>query len=166
MATITLGGKTCQTVGELPQLGEQAPAFQLITKDMKTVRLDDFIGERLILNIFPSIDTAICAATTRHFNEDAAGLENTKVITISKDLPMALGRFLAAEGLQNVIMTSAYRSPEFGDDYGVTILDGGFATLLSRCVVVLDEEHRVIYTEQVPEIGHEPDYDAALEALQ
>lgn len=165
MATITLGGKSCQTSGDLPQLGTQAPDFQLIGADMSTVRLSDFVGEPVILNIFPSIDTGVCGAAARRFNQEAADLGDTKVITISKDLPFALNRFKAAEGLNNVTMATAYRSPEFGDDYHVTILDGGFATLLSRCVIVLDREHRVIYTEQVPEIGQEPDYDAALEAL-
>lgn len=165
MATITLGGKTCQTHGELPQLGTAAPDFQLIAADLSTVRLSDYLGERVILNIFPSIDTDICAMSTRHFNEDAEGLENTRVITISKDLPFALKRFKAGEGLDNVVLTSAYRSPEFGDDYHVTILDGPFASLLSRAVVVLNDDHTVIYTEQVPEIGQEPDYDAALAVL-
>ena len=165
MATITLGGKTCTTNGELPQLGEQAPDFQLIDQDMQTVRLSDFVGESVILNIFPSIDTGICAASTRRFNEEAQELENTKVITVSKDLPFALKRFRANEGLDRILQASAYRSPEFGDDYHVTIIDGAFATLFSRVVIVLDADHRVIYTEQVPEIGHEPDYDAAIAAL-
>lgn len=165
MATITLGGKTCQTSGDLPEVGETATDFQLIAPDLSTVRLSDFVGERIILNIFPSIDTDICAMSTRRFNEDAGDISNVKVITVSKDLPFALKRFKAGEGLANVVMTSAYRSPEFGANYGVQIIDGAFATLLSRAVVVLDEDHRVIYTEQVPEIGQEPDYDAALEAL-
>ncbi len=165
MATITLGGKTCQTSGDLPQLGTTAPDFQLISADMKTVRLSDFAGQPLILNIFPSVDTAVCGTTVRRFNQEAGDLDNTTVVTISKDLPFALKRFKAAEGLNNVVMSTAYRSPEFGDEYGLTILDGAFASLLSRCVVVLDAEHRVVYTEQVPEIGQEPDYDAALEAL-
>lgn len=165
MATITLGGKTCQTSGDLPEIGTVAADFQLIGPDLSTIRLSDFMGERIILNIFPSIDTDICATSVRRFNEDAGALENLKIVTVSKDLPFALKRFKAGEGLSNVVMTSAYRSPEFGQNYGVTILDGAFASLFARAVVALNEDHTVVYTELVPEIGDEPDYDAALEAI-
>jgi thiol peroxidase len=166
MATITLRGNEVQTVGELPAVGQQAPAFRLTGKDMKDVGLEAFAGQRLVLNIVPSLDTPVCATSARKFNEQAAALDNTKILTISADLPMAQGRFCAAEGIDKVITLSTFRHAEFGSDYGVTITSGPLEGLMSRAVVVLDASHKVIYTEQVPEIAQEPDYEAALNALK
>lgn len=165
MASVTLHGKPFQTNGELPEIGTQAPDFQLVGSDLETIRLADFVGEALILNIFPSIDTSVCATSTRRFNEEAQQLEGTKVLTVSKDLPFALKRFRANEGLEAILQVSAFRSPEFGEDYHVTLLDGPLASLFARAVIVLDAEHRVVHTQLVAEIGDEPDYDAAIAAL-
>ncbi len=165
MTTISLRGETVQTVGELPKVGEKLPAFELVGADLSTVSSGDFDGKRLVLNIFPSIDTGICATSVRTFNKEAAELENTVVLAISKDLPFALDRFCGAEGITNVVSASAFRS-SFGEDYGVTMETGGLRGLLSRSVVVADETGTILYTEQVPEIGQEPDYAAALEAAQ
>lgn len=166
MATVTLDGKTCQVGGQFPAIGSKAPDFELVAADMSTVKLSDFLGEKVVLNVLPSIETGVCAAMARRFNEEAGKLDdNVRVLVVSKDLPFALNRFRAAEGLSHVLMTSAYRSPQFGEDYGVTLLDGVFATLFARAVIVLDADHTVVYTELVPEIAHEPDYAAALAAL-
>ena len=164
MASITLKGNPISTVGELPSNGSAAPSFNTVKTDLSACALADFSGKKVILNIFPSIDTGICATSTRRFNQDAASLENTVVICVSADLPFALGRFCGAEGLEAVIPVSTFRNPEFGTDYGVTITDGPLAGLLSRAVVVIDESGNVIYTEQVPEITQEPNYEAALAA--
>lgn len=165
MAKITLRGNEISTVGSLPLVGSEAPDFELVGVDMEAVRLNDFDGKRVVLNIFPSVDTGVCATSVRTFNERAAGLENTAVVCVSQDLPMALGRFCAAEGIHNVVAASGFRS-SFADDYGVRMTDGRLAGLCSRAVVVLDENHVVVLTEQVPEIGQEPDYDAAIDALR
>lgn len=165
MATITLKGNPIHTLGNLPAIGAGVPAFSLVGKDLSEVSLDLFKGTRLVLNIVPSIDTGICAMSARRFNVEATSLENTKVITISMDLPFAAGRFCAAEGIDDVVMASAFRS-SFGKDYAVVITDGPMAGLMSRAVIVLDADHKVIYTEQVPEIVQEPDYEAALAALR
>jgi len=165
MASITLKGNPINTVGELPAIGGSAPAFNGVKKDLSACSLADFSGKRVILNIFPSIDTGVCATSTRHFNEAAQSLENTAVLCVSVDLPFALGRFCGAEGLEHVIPVSVFRNPEFGSGYGLTIADGPLAGLLSRAVVVIDESGKVIYTEQVPEITQEPNYKAALNAL-
>ena len=165
MASITLKGNPVSTVGSLPAAGSDAPAFSALKTDLSEWTLSDQVGKRVILNIFPSIDTGVCAASTRRFNKEASSLENTVVLCISVDLPFALGRFCGAEGLENVIPASVFRNPEFGTAYGVTIADGPLTGLLSRAVVVIDESGKVAYTEQVPEITQEPDYDAALAAL-
>lgn len=162
MATITFKGTPVETVGTLPT-GE-APAFELVGADLSAVTLADYAGKRVVLNIFPSIDTGVCAQSVRTFNQKAAGLDNTVVLGVSKDLPFALGRFCGAEGIDNVVTTSGFRST-FGDDYGVQMVSGPLAGLYSRAVVVVDENGKIIYSEQVPEIGQEPNYDAALEAL-
>ena len=128
--------------------------------------LDDFKGERIIMNIFPAIDTGVCSSSVRNFNAQAANLSNTKILCISRDLPFAQNRFCGAEGIENVFTLSDFISGKFGKDYELTILDGPFIHLLSRCVIVLDEEHKVLYTEQVPDIGSEPNYMAALEVLK
>lgn len=165
MAKITLKGGEINTVGVLPNVGTELPDFELVGQDLSVKNLDDFAGKKKVLNIFPSIDTGICAASARHFNEDASKLENTVVINISKDLPFALGRFCAAEGLNNVETLSDFRS-SYGDLLGLTIEDSPMAGLLSRAVIVADENNNIIYTEQVPEIVQEPNYEAALEALK
>ena len=165
MATITLGGNPIHTSGELPQINTQAPDFSLVKTDLSTVSLNDFSGQRVILNIFPSIDTSTCATSTRKFNEKASGLTNTTVLCIARDLPFAMKRFCGAEGLDNVVPLSDFKSGQFGKDYGLEITDGSFQGLHSRAVVVIDEKGEVIYTEQVAEIGHEPNYDAALAVL-
>jgi thiol peroxidase len=165
MATITLEGNEIHTVGELPAVGSDAPAFTLTNSDMGETSLADYSGKQIILNIFPSIDTGVCAESTRRFNTAASSLENTVVLCISADLPFALSRFCGAENLNNVITLSTFRNPEFGNDYGVRITDGPIAELMSRAVVIIDENGKVVYTEQVPEIAQEPDYDTALTKL-
>jgi len=162
MATTALGGNPVNTVGELPSVGSPAPAFDLVGPDFSTVGLPQ--GRRAVLNIFPSIDTGVCAASVRKFNELASGLEGTDVICVSQDLPMAQARFCGAEGIENVKVGSAFRS-SFGDDYGVKLADGKFEGLLARSVVVVDGDGKVVHTELVPEIATEPDYDAAIAAL-
>ncbi|HSR88313.1 MAG TPA: thiol peroxidase [Pontiella sp.] len=165
MASITLKGNPVSTVGDLPSVGSSAPSFSGVKTDLSECKLTDFSGQKVVINIFPSIDTGVCAASTRHFNEAASSLENTVVVCVSVDLPFALGRFCGAEGLDNVVPVSVFRNPEFGSGYGVTIVDGPLAGLLSRAVVVIDEDGTVVYTEQVPEITQEPNYEAALAAL-
>jgi thiol peroxidase len=162
MATTALGGNEVHTTGELPAVGTPAPAFELVGSDFSTVSLPT--GKRTVLNIFPSVDTGVCAASVRRFNQLASELENTQVICVSQDLPFAQARFCGAEGIDNVTPASAFRS-SFGDDYGVRLTDGKFEGLLARSVVVVDESGNVSYTELVPEIGQEPDYDAAVKAL-
>lgn len=162
MASITLQGDTIETSGELPTVGSQAPAFNLPNTSLDNMALGDFESKTLILNIYPSIDTGVCAQSTRQFNQLAAEKAIT-VINISADLPFAHGRFCAAEGLDNVTNLSVFRNPEFGRDYGVTITTGPLQGLLARAIVVI-RDGEVIYTEQVPEIAQEPDYEAAIEA--
>jgi len=163
MATVTLKGNPFETVGNLPKVGDKAPGFSVVNDDLSDLNLSDLNG-RVVLNIFPSIDTETCAMSVRQFNQKATALDNTKVVCISKDLPFALARFCGAEGLDNVEVGSAFRS-SFGEDYGVTAKTGPLKGLLSRAVVVIDENGKVIYTEQVAETADEPDYDAALSAL-
>lgn len=165
MTQITLQGNTIHTYGELPQVGTHAKDFQLVKNDLSTASLSDFKGSKLVLNIFPSVDTGTCAASVRKFNEKASNLENTKVLCISRDLPFAQARFCGAEGLSNVINLSDFRDGNFGKEYGLTITDGPLAGLHSRVVIVIDENGVVQYSEQVPEIVDEPNYDNALAAL-
>jgi thioredoxin-dependent peroxiredoxin len=165
MATITFKGTPIHTIGELPAKGSSAPDFALVKQDLSETVLADYKGKRLVLNIFPSIDTGVCAMSVRKFNEKAAALKNTVVLCVSMDLPFAQSRFCGAEGIKNVVPASSFRSA-FGDHYGVTIADGPLAGLLSRAVVVVSETGKVLYTEQVPEIAQEPNYDAALAALK
>ena len=153
------------TVGELPATGSEAPAFGAVKTDLAECSLADLAGKKVILNIFPSIDTGVCAASTRRFNEEASKLDNTVVVCVSADLPFALGRFCGAEGLEDVIPVSIFRNPEFGNAYGATIADGPLVGRLSRAVGVIDESGKVVYTEQVPEITQEPNYEDALNAL-
>ena len=165
MATVTLQGTSSNTVGKLPEIGSKAPDFQLTATDLSTKSLADFEGSRVVLNVFPSIDTGTCAQSVRTFNEKASSLENTKVINVSKDLPFAMSRFCGAEGLENVINLSDYKTGDFGTTYGLAFADGPLETLLSRCIVVIDENGVVLHNEQVGEIVDEPNYDAALASL-
>ena len=162
MAQITLRGNPINTVGDLPAVGSSAPAFALTGTDLGTVSLEQFNGKPVLLNIFPSVDTPVCASSVRKFNEQASARGLT-VLCVSKDLPFALSRFCGAEGIENVVSASAFRD-SFGEDYGVTITDGPMAGLLGRAVVVIGADGKVAYTELVPEIAQEPDYDAALAA--
>lgn len=166
MAKITLGGHAVNTSGTLPKIGEVAPDFSLTSTELNDLSLANFKGKKLVLNVFPSIDTQVCAASVRMFSKAAVTLDDTMVVHISRDLPFAHKRFCATEGLQNVMSLAEYKSQDFGKSYGIDMVDGKFAGLLSRAVVVIDENGKVIYTEQVPEIGEEPDYDAALAALK
>ncbi|KGO88473.1 thiol peroxidase [Flavobacterium rivuli WB 3.3-2 = DSM 21788] len=165
MADIKLGGNPVHTSGELPAKGTKAPEFTLVKGDLSTVSLSDFKGTNLVLNIFPSVDTGVCAASVRKFNEKASTLANTKVLCISRDLPFAQNRFCGAEGLENVISLSDFKDGSFGAAYGLTLTDSPLAGLLSRVVIVVNEEGNVVYTEQVADIKDEPDYDNALAAL-
>ncbi|AWX46287.1 Peroxiredoxin [Flagellimonas maritima] len=165
MASITLGGEPATTVGELPSKNEMAPNFTLTKSDLSPVSLSDYIGHKIIMNIFPSVDTGTCAKSVRQFNEEATELENTKVLCISKDLPFAQARFCGAEGIENVDMLSDYKTGNFGRDYGLSFADSAFVTLHSRCIIVLDGNGKIIHTEQVAETADEPNYKAALEAL-
>ncbi|WP_420386933.1 thiol peroxidase [Roseivirga sp.] len=165
MAKITLGGTETQTNGSLPAKGTALNNYTFVKNDMSPVNLSDFKGKNLILNIFPSIDTSVCSTSVRKFNEKAASMDNTVVMCISKDLPFALNRFCGAEGIDNVVVASDFRTPQFAEDMGLLIVDGAFNGLDSRVIIVLDADGKVSYTEQVPEIGQEPDYEAALAAL-
>lgn len=162
MATTSFKGTTVNTVGDLPATGQPAPAVDLVGSDLAAVTRTE--GRRTVLNIFPSVDTGVCAESVRHFNQLAAGLDNTEVICASKDLPFALARFCGAEGIEDVVTASAFRT-DFGESYGVTMADGPLAGLLARSVVVIDTDGTVLHTELVPDIGQEPDYDAATAAL-
>jgi thiol peroxidase len=164
MANITLKGSPVETVGNLPRIGSQAPDFTVVKGDLSEVSLKDYRGREVVLNIFPSVDTPTCAASMRKFNEEAAQLDDVSVLCVSADLPFAGSRFCGAEGLDNVETVSTFRST-FGEDYGVTIKTGPLAGLLSRAVVVINEDGEVAYTEQVQELADEPDYDSALSAL-
>jgi len=166
MAQITLKGNQINTIGSLPEIGSQAPDFKLTKTDLSDVSLADFAGKRVILNISPSIDTGICADSVRRFNVAADKLDNTVILYVSLDLPFAHKRFCEAEGIESVINVCGLRTRSFGKDYGVMITDGPMAGLFSRAVVILDEGGKVIYTEQVPEIVQEPNYEAALDVLK
>lgn len=165
MTTIALKGNPVHTCGNLPAVGSKAPDFKLTKGDLSDVSLKEFAGKRKVLNIVPSLDTGVCAASARRFNKEAAGMKNAVVLTVSCDLPFAQSRFCSAEGITGVVTLSELRERRFGEDYGVRIVDGPLAGLLSRAVVILDEKDKVIYTQQVPEITIEPDYDKALAAL-
>jgi thiol peroxidase len=166
MANITLQGNAIHTAGDLPAVGSQAPDFLLTRGDLSDVTLASFAGKRKLLNVVPSLDTGVCAASARRFNQEAATVPGAIVLTVSCDLPFAQSRFCQAEGIQNVVMLSELRSRAFGEAYGVRIADGPLAGLLSRAIVVVDENDKVVYTEQVPEIAQEPDYAKALAALK
>jgi thiol peroxidase len=163
MAQITLRGNPINTVGDLPAVGAQAPAFDLTGTDLGSVDNGQFSGKGVVLNIFPSVDTPVCAISVRTFNE-RVGATGVAVVNVSKDLPFAQKRFCGAEGIENVVTASAFRS-SFGEDFGITITDGPMAGLLGRAIVVVGADGKVVYTELVPEIGTEPNYDAALAAV-
>ena len=164
MAQITLGGNPINTVGDLPAVGSPAPGFTLTGTDMGAVTNDQFSGKPLLLNIFPSVDTPVCAMSVRTFNERAAAT-GVAVLCVSNDLPFAQKRFCGAEGIENVTTASGFRDSSFGTDFGITMADGAFAGLLGRAVVVVGADGNVVYSELVPEVGQEPNYDAALAAL-
>ncbi len=166
MSIVTLGGNPAHTSGELPAVGAPAPSFSLVKADLSLLANTDLAGKKVVLNIFPSVDTPTCATGVRKFNAAAATLENTVVVCVSADLPFAQGRFCGSEGLSNVITASSFRSPAFGADYGVTLTDTVLQGLLARSVVVIDADGNVVHTELVSEIANEPNYDAALEALK
>jgi thiol peroxidase len=165
MATVTLQGNPIHTNGELPAVGASAPDFHLVGGKLNDVNLADYGGRKKLLNIVPSLDTPTCATSTRKFNERASEMKDTVVLVISADLPFAQGRFCSTEGLDNVVPLSMMRSRNFAKDYGVLIVDGPLAGITARAVVVIDENDKVVYTQLVPEIADEPDYDAALAAL-
>lgn len=166
MAAILFGEKSVNTIGDLPDVGSKAPNFKLTDTNFKDVTLSDFSGKRVILNIFPSIQTGVCSASVRRFNKEAARLENTIVLCISVDLPFAHKTFCAAEGIENVTSLSAMKTRSFAKDYGVLITEGSWEGLFSRAVVVVDEKGKVLYKEQVPIISQEPDYEKALDVLK
>ncbi|WP_026451510.1 thiol peroxidase [Aequorivita capsosiphonis] len=165
MGHIKLGGIDIETIGTLPKVGDTAPDFNLTSEDLSSKKLSDYKGSRVVMNIFPSIDTNICATSVRKFNEKATGLKNTKVLCISRDLPFAQKRFVSDEEIDNVTNLSDFRDGSFGKNYGVEMTTGDLKGLHSRAVVVLDENAKVIYSQQVPEIGEEPDYLSALKPL-
>ncbi|MFD0992089.1 thiol peroxidase [Tenacibaculum geojense] len=165
MAKITLQGNEIETSGNLPEVGTKAPEFNLVAGDLSRKSLNDFKGKKLILNIFPSVDTGTCATSVRNFNEKASQLDNTAVLCISRDLPFAQGRFCGAEGLDNVVMLSDFSEGAFGKNYGLEINNGPLAGLHSRCIIVVDENGTITHTEQVAEIADEPNYEAAFNKL-
>ncbi|MFH6936396.1 MULTISPECIES: thiol peroxidase [Flavobacterium] len=165
MASITLGGNPVHTSGELPAVGSKLADFKLVQNDLSVASLSDFAGKKLVLNIFPSVDTGTCAASVRKFNQSASDLENTKVLCISRDLPFAQKRFCGAEGLENVVNLSDFKEGSFGKANGLEIVDGPLAGLHSRAIIVVDADGTITHTEQVAEIADEPNYEAALAAL-
>lgn len=166
MATIYFQGTECHTSGELPRVGSDAPEFRLVTPALEEVTKESYAGKKIVLNIFPSLDTAVCATSVRRFNTEAAKLDNTVVLAVSVDLPFAAGRFCTTEGITNVTPASAFREPEFAKNYGVMIVDGPLKGLLARAVVVIDEKGRVAYADMVNEITNEPHYQEALDVLK
>ena len=165
MSQITINDKKINTYGRLPEIGEKAPHFELVRSDLSSVTLKDFKGKRVIMNIFPSVDTHVCATSVRNFNDRASKLNNTEILCISRDTPFAQKRFIDDEGLKNITNLSDFRQGDFGKDYGVEMIDGPWAGLLSPVVIVLDEEGKVLHTQQVPDIDDEPDYLSALKSL-
>lgn len=165
MANITFRGTPVNTSGNLPAVGATAPDFSLISSELAEVSLSDYKGKNVVLNIFPSLDTGVCAASVRRFNKEAAELDNTVVLGISADLPFAAGRFCSTEGIDNVITLSTFRGTSFGNDYGLLMTNGPLQGLLGRAVVVVNPEGKVVYTELVPEIAQEPDYHSAINSI-
>lgn len=166
MAEITLQGNKFHTIGDIPTVGEKFGDFKLTKTDLSDVGLEGFSGKKIVMNIFPSLDTPVCATSVRKFNEEAGNLENTVVLCISKDLPFAHARFCTTEGLENVVSLSEMKDNYFGEKSGLKIIDGPLASLLARAVIVLDENWNVIHSELVPEIAQEPDYEKAVASLK
>ncbi len=166
MASITLKGNPCHTCGDLPAVGSTAPKFTLVGADLSEMTFDSLAGKNIIMSIVPSFDTGVCATSVKKFNELAGDLENTVIVNVSMDLPFAQKRFCESEGVKHVTNLSAFRSPDFGNDYGLKIVDGPLKGLLGRAIVVINSDNEVVYTQLVPEIGHEPDYAAALSAVK
>ena len=166
METVLFKGQPCHTCGTVPGVGETAPCFHLSGPNLSQILCSDFTGKRVVLNVFPSLDTEVCARSVRRFNEEAARLDDVVVICVSMDLPFAMGRFCTVEGIKDVLFGSAFRSPIFGQKYGLQLVDGPLAGLLTRCVLILDENRRVIFRDLFHEITTEPDYDAALKVLR
>lgn len=166
MATITFQGNPVQTCGDLPAIGQTAPKFGGVNSNLETIRLPELFGKKIVINFFPSIDTSVCAASVRKFNEMAASLDNTVVLCVSKDLPFAQSRFCGAESIKNVMTLSAFRCQHFDENYGLTMADGPLKGLLARAVFVIDTEGKLVYEQLVPEVTNEPDYDAVLKVLQ
>lgn len=166
METVYFKGTPCHTYGTLLPVGSKAPCFTLVRPDLSEACCSDYKGKRVVLNIFPSLDTPVCAMSVRRFNQEAASLENTAVLCVSMDLPFASGRFCSAEGIENVTPASAFRSPMFVEKFGLQLVDGPLAGLLARAVIVLDEDRNVIYSNLVEEITNEPDYKGVLEILK
>lgn len=165
MATISFKGNPVNTVGELPKINASAPSFTLVNNQLAEITLVDFKGKYVVLNIFPSLDTGVCAASVRKFNQEATKLNNTVVLAVSADLPFAAGRFCTTEGIENVIPASTFRSPEFGKDYSVLMVDGPLKGLLARAVVIINPEGNISYIELVPEITQEPNYQTAINSI-
>ena len=165
MANITFKGNPVHTIGDLPQKGSKAPDFKLVKSDLTEAGFADFKDKYVVMNIFPSLDTGICATSVRRFNKDAAAMDNTVVLGISADLPFAAGRFCSTEGIENVVTLSCFRDESFGKDYGLLMTDGPLKGLLARAVIVLDPQGKVIHTELVPEIAQEPDYQSAINSI-
>lgn len=166
METVFLGGNLCHTYGSLPEVNTTAPCFNLTGADLNEVTCSDFAGKQIVLNIFPSLDTEVCARSVRHFNKEAASLPDTVVVCVSMDLPFAMKRFCTAEGIENVIVASAFRSPMFGQKYGVQLCDGPLAGLLARAVIVIGADRKIKYRQLVEEITNEPDYESVLNVLR
>ncbi|MDE6370024.1 MAG: thiol peroxidase [Duncaniella sp.] len=166
METVFFKGQACHTCGTVPGVGETAPCYHLTGADLSQVLCSDFAGKRVVLNVFPSLDTPVCAASVRRFNAEAAGLDDVVVLCVSMDLPFAMGRFCTTEGIKDVVVASAFRSPLFGQKYGLLLVDGPLAGLLTRAVLILDENRRIIYRDVVKEITDEPDYAGALRVLK
>ena len=166
METVFFKGVECHTNGTLPDVGQMAPKFTLITPGLAEITEETYRGKRVVLNIFPSIDTEVCAMSVRRFNSEAASLPDTVVLAVSVDLPFAAGRFCSANGIKNVIPASAFREKDFEDGYGVKLIDGPLKGLLARAVIIIDRDGRIMYRELVDEITHEPDYEAALSVLR
>lgn len=166
METVYLNGQRCHTYGTLPEVGSTAPCFNLTGADLQPVDCNSYADKRIVLNIFPSLDTEVCAASVRRFNVEASSLPDTVVICVSMDLPFAMKRFCTAEGIKDVVVASAFRSPMFGQKYGVQLCDGPLAGLLTRAVIIINKDRKVIYRDLVEEITREPAYDAALKVLK
>ena len=166
METIYFKGTPCHTYGTIPAVGEKAPCYNLVTKDLTEISCSDFTGKKVVLNIFPSLDTEVCAASVRRFNKEAASLADTVVICVSMDLPFAEARFCTVNGIDNCVVASAFRSPFFSQKFGVQIVDGPLEGLLARAVIVLDRDRNIVYSDLVEEITHEPDYQGAISVIK